>query len=50
MIQVKIFSNALKKDLEQAINDWIKENSSIIVFDIKYTVSNYYNAMIVYEI
>ncbi len=38
-MKVKLFDEAHEKDLEKAINDFLSENNTIEVVDIKFDVS-----------
>ncbi len=38
-MKVKLFDEAHEKDLEKAINDFLNENNTIEVVDIKFDVS-----------
>jgi len=49
MYQVKLF-NSRTQGLEESINNWLKDNLEVDLFDIKYNISDIVDqAMIIYK-
>ena len=52
MIKIKIFTNRNLFELEDCINEWLENNSSVNFRDIKYNIENdgYHTVIIIYQI
>lgn len=49
-MRIKIFYNLIFENLENEINEWIKDNNGQIkIHDIKYSAGSTKSAMVIYE-